>query len=156
MWWIIASLIVLGILLMFVELLILPGVGIAGVMGLASLAGSCVYAFLKIGDRAGIIVTVIVVVLILAMIVYVLRARTWKRFELKTEIDSKVGAETEGVKVSDKGTTLTRLAPMGTAKFESTSCEVKSYDNNMVAPGTEIEVVSIEDNKILVKPIKQQ
>lgn len=151
--WIIASLILLGILLMFVELMIVPGVGVAGILGLASLAGSCVYAFLEMGTSAGILVTAIVIVLLLVMVFWVLRAKTWKKFELKTEIDSKVGEEILSVRKGDRGVSLTRLAPMGTAKFDGTTCEVKSFDNNMVAPQTVVEVVAVEDNKILVKPI---
>lgn len=151
--WIIAALVFLGILMMLIEMLLVPGVGIAGFLGLASLAGACVYAFLRVSTPAGIVVTIIVLVLLLVMLYFILREKTWKKFELNTEIDSKVGEETETVKAGDRGTALTRLAPMGTARFGSVSCEVKSADNSMIAAQTPIEVCAVEDNKILVKTI---
>ena len=38
---IIVMLILVGLVLIFAEILIIPGVGVAGVLGLLSLAGSC-------------------------------------------------------------------------------------------------------------------
>ena len=155
MWWIIATLIFVGILLMLIEMLLIPGVGIAGFMSLASLVASCWYAFTHIGRGAGFITTGVVLILLAVSLVFILRAKTWKRFELKTEVDSKVNRAPEKVVVGQTGETLTRLAPMGTAMFGELSCEVKSHDNTMVAPGTPVEVLRIEDNKVIVKPIKQ-
>ena len=89
------------------------------------------------------------------MMFFALRAKTWQRFELKTEVNSKMGTESEGVHVGDRGVAYTRLAPMGTGRFGALSCEVKSFDNTMVAAGTPVEVVAIEENKPLVKPLTQ-
>ena len=52
-------LILVGLVLIFAEILLIPGVGIAGALGLLSIAGSCFYAFHELGTTAGIIVTVI-------------------------------------------------------------------------------------------------
>lgn len=150
---IIATLIFIGILLMLVEMLLIPGVGVAGILSLISLIGACFYAFTQIGTAAGLTVTVVVVCLIIAMLMYVLREKTWKRFETDTVIDSKVNEDNTLVKIGDQGVSMTRLAPMGTARFGSNSCEVKSANNSMVDAGVAVEVCSIEDNKILVKPI---
>jgi membrane protein implicated in regulation of membrane protease activity len=95
------------------------------------------------------------VLLLGVMMFFALRAKTWRRFELKTEVTSKMGTESEGVHVGDRGVAYTRLAPMGTGRFGALSCEVKSFDNTMVAAGTPVEVVAIEENKPLVKPLTQ-
>ena len=153
MWWIVAALILLGIILMFVETLLIPGVGVAGVLSFCALGASCWYAFTYIGGPAGTWTTVGVCILLVVMLVIILRAKTWKRFELDAAIESKVNEEPEKVAVGQRGTALTRLAPMGTADFDGLSCEVKSHDNRMVAAGTPIEVVRIEDNKVIVKTV---
>ena len=54
----------------------------------------------------------------------------------------------------DKGVAQTRLAPMGTGRFGAVSCEVKSSDNSMIAAGTPLEVVAVENNQVIVKPIE--
>lgn len=143
------TLIIVGLLLLFAEILIIPGVGVAGILGLLSLAGSCVYAFLEIGNTAGIIVTAVLSVLLVALTVYVLRAKTWKRVSLSTNIESKAVAELT-VSVGDEGKTLTRLAPMGQALIGEDSVEVKALEG-MIDPDMDIVVVMIDDNKIYVK-----
>ena len=146
-------LILVGLVLIFAEILLVPGVGIAGVLGLLSMGGSCFYAFKEIGQTEGIIVTVINAALIVALTVWVLRAKTWRRMALETNIDSKaVGSESSVLALGDKGKTLSRLAPMGSARFGNYVIEVKALEG-MIDPEVEIEVVLIEDGKIYVKVV---
>jgi len=156
MWWIVTGLIICGIILMFVETFLVPGVGVAGVLSLVSLGAACWYSYTSISRAAGNWVTLGVCIFVVAFLIFVLRAKTWKRFELDTEIRSKVNDELERVSAGQKGTALTRIAPMGTADFGGVSCEVKSFDNTMIAAGTPIEVLRIEDKKVLVKTIKSE
>ena len=155
MWWIVVTLIVLGIILMLVEMLLIPGVGIAGFLSLGSLGAACWYAFAEISTAAGWWTTLAAVVVLAVLLFFALRASTWRRLELKTEVTSKVGTESEHVHVGDRGIAYTRLAPMGTGRFGAVSCEVKSHDNTMIAAGTPVEVVAIEENRPVVKPITQ-
>jgi membrane-bound ClpP family serine protease len=144
------SFIIIGLLLLFAEILIIPGVGVAGILGVLSLVGSCVYAFLEVSTTAGIITTVSVVVLLVVMTIYVLRAKTWKRISLNTNIDSKAISDVK-VSVGDSGKTITRLAPMGQAVIWGESTEVKALEG-MIDSNVEVVVVMIDDNKIYVKP----
>ncbi|HBH21340.1 MAG TPA: serine protease [Rikenellaceae bacterium] len=156
MWWITAALIFAGILFMLVELLLVPGVGIGGILSLASLCAACWYTFVYIGSGSGWTVLVLVLILLVVSICMALRAKTWKRFELKTEVTSKVNDESSSLHPHDRGTAQTRLAPMGTGRFGDVVCEVKSSDNSMIAAGTPLEIVTIEDNQVIVKPLTQQ
>ena len=149
----IITLILVGLILLFAEILLIPGVGVAGVLGLLSLAGSCFCAFHQIGTTAGIIVTAVNAVLVVALTVWVLRAKTWKRLALETNIESKaVSSESAVLAVGDKGKTITRLAPMGTVRFGENAVEVKAVEG-LVDPGIDVQVVLIEDNRIYVRPI---
>lgn len=155
MWWIVASLIFVGIIFMLVEILLIPGVGIAGFVSVGSFITACWYAFTYMGKTAGIVVTVASSIILIALMIIILRKKTWKRWELATEIDSKVNGEGDELKVGDKGTTLTRLAPMGTARFGETVVEVKSETNEMIPAQTEVEITVVEDKKLLVKQINK-
>lgn len=147
------TLILVGLVLLFAEILLIPGVGIAGVLGLLSLGGSCYYAFVQMSTTAGIIVTSVNVVLVVALTVWVLRAKTWKKLTLETNIKSKaVSSESIVLAVGDRGKTVTRLAPMGTVRFGENAVEVKALEG-LVDPGTDVEVVLIEDNRIYVRPL---
>ncbi len=150
----IITLILVGLVLMFAEIMLIPGVGIAGILGLLSLGGSCFYAFTEFGNTVGGIVTAVNVALLVVMLVYVLRAKTWKRMSLETNIDSKA-IENVTVAVGDKGKTVTRLAPMGSARFGNYIVEVKALEG-MMNPEIPVEVVLIEDNKIYVKALCEE
>lgn len=148
----IITLIIVGILLLLIEMLVIPGIGFAGFLGLASLAGSCWYAFHRFGVTAGGTVTLVVVCMVSGMLYYALRGKTWKRLSLDEAIDAKSTPDESRIAVGDRGRTLTRLSPSGMAKFGEMTCEVKSLEN-MVDPDTAVEVVLVEDNKIFVKPV---
>lgn len=150
----IISLIIIGLLLLFAEILLIPGVGIAGILGLVSLGGSCFYAFNQMGGTVGAIVTAVNVALVVGLSIYVLRAKTWKRLSLDTNIDSKAVADT-GLAVGDRGVTVSRLAPMGSARFDTELVEVKALEG-FVDPEVEVEIVLMEDGKIYVKPVSEE
>lgn len=155
MWWITLSLILAGIIFMLVEMLLIPGVGVAGIASLISLGAACWYSFVFIGQTEGWWVTAAVLATLVVMIVVILRSRTWKRLELDTEVTSKVNTEQQKLKADDIGYTKTRLAPIGTGCFGQITCEVKSSDNSMIDAGTEVTVIAIVDNQALVKPINK-
>ena len=80
----------------------------------------------------------------------------WKKFTLNTNIDSKALIfEPERIAIGDKGRSITRLAPMGTAIFDGETYEVKALEG-MIDPNVEIEIVLIEDNKIYVEPYNNE
>lgn len=143
------SLIIIGLLLVFAEILIIPGVGIAGILGVAAMAGSCVYAFLEISQSAGVIVTAINAVLLVLITIWVLRAKTWERLALATNIDSKAIVPETEVVPGAVGVTVTRLAPMGTARFGDLRLEVTAREG-MIDPGVEVEVVEVDGIKVYV------
>lgn len=150
----IISLIIIGLLLLFAEILLIPGVGIAGILGLVSLGGSCFYAFNQMGSTVGAIVTAVNVALVVGLSIYVLRAKTWKRLSLDTNIDSKAVADT-GLAVGDRGVTVSRLAPMGSVRFDTELVEVKALEG-FVDPEVEVEIVLMEEGKIYVKPVSEE
>lgn len=151
----IITLIIIGIVLMLAEILLIPGVGVAGILGLVSLGGSCFYAFNEFGNLVGGIVAGVDAVLLSALSIWVLRAKTWKRMSLETSIDSKaVDDEASWVSVGDTGVAVTRLAPMGTVRFGDKTAEVKALEG-MVDAGQEVEIVLIEEGRIVVSPVNE-
>lgn len=141
--------IILGLMLLFAEILIIPGVGIAGILGLLAMGGSCAYAFMEIGQTTGIVVTAVNAVMIALLTIWVLRAKTWKRFALETNIDSKAVVPEVNVVPGTKGVSITRLAPMGMARFGDLRLEVTAREG-IIDPGVEIEVVEVDGIKVYV------
>ncbi len=150
----VVTLILVGIVLMIAEILLIPGIGVAGILGLLSMGGSCWYAFYEFGNVTGGIVTSVTAVVLVAFAVIVLRAKTWKRMTLNTTIESKVNQVSIELHVGDKGKTSTRLAPMGSARFGDELVEVKALEG-MIDPNVEVEICMIEDEKIYVRPVSE-
>ena len=149
------TLILVGLILILAEILLVPGVGVAGILGLLSMGGSCYYAFYEFGELYGGVVTGVNALLIVAFTIYVLRAKTWKRMTLETNIDSKaVESADRTLAVGYRGKSITRLAPMGSVRFSDDVYEAKALEG-MIDPGVEVEIVLIEDNKVYVKPVSE-
>jgi membrane-bound ClpP family serine protease len=153
---IIIILIVLGILLFVIEFLLVPGVTIAGIGGLVLTVFGVYKAFNDYGSPVGVWVLIGTILLSVFVIAMSLRARTWNRLMLKTDIKGTVDKDLSEaqVKIGDKGTTLTRLAPMGKILVNDLVREAKSIEG-YVNEHTDIEIVSIEGTRISVKPIKK-
>lgn len=150
----IISLAILGLLLIIAEIILIPGIFIAGSLGLLSMAASCYFAFDYYGQTAGIVTIAANVILAVACIVLSLRSKTWKKLSLQTEIDSKADStpEDKGLTEGMEGITITRLNPMGKVMFGDTASECTAR-NGIIDPGQKVTVILIEDNKIYVKPI---
>ena len=148
-------LIFVGLLLFVIEFMLIPGVTIAGIGGTICLVTGIVMAFISFGTSTGMIVLGVTALVMVVTTVLMLRAKTWSKFMLKTAIDSKVdtvGSEEGKVMPGDRGTTVTRLAPGGKVLVNGEYFEAKSVDL-LIDPKQEIEVIRIEDNKLIVKPI---
>ena len=148
----IITLIIIGQVLLFIELAIIPGLGIAGVLGLGAIAGSCYLSFANISTTAGIMIILINIILATIVVMLTLRKKTWKRFSLDTNIDAKIDTpiKEKGVNIGDTGTTITRLAPSGTAIINGNTLEVTTR-GALIDPQKNIEVIEISTNKVYVK-----
>ncbi len=150
-WLLIATFIVIGLLFLVLEILVIPGVGIAGVIGFILIAVGVWQAYAGHGMVAGHLTLGGTVVLSILTLVLSIRSKTWKRIALSTSIDSKVNViDTEKIRPGDSGRTVSRLAPMGKAMINGEFFEV-STNGDFIDQQTEIEVVKIEYNKIIVK-----
>jgi membrane-bound ClpP family serine protease len=152
-WTIIAVLIAVGFLFLLLEILVLPGTNIAGVVGFVLLAIGIWQAYAVYGGMAGTITLLATLLLSGLTLYYALKSRTWDKAALHKNIDSRVNVvDTEKIKAGDKGKTVSRLAPMGKAEFGEEYYEVNAM-GQFIDPGTEIEVVKIENNQITVKKV---
>jgi len=151
-------LIFLGLLLFIIEFVLIPGVTIAGIGGAVCLITGIVFAFISFGTTTGLIVLGVTLAIMIVATYFMLKAETWKKFMLKTTLDNKVdtvGSDEGKVKPGDKGVTVTRLAPGGKVLVNGEYFEAKSVDI-LIDPKQEIEVIRIDDNKVIVKPINKQ
>lgn len=136
----------LGVVLLTLEIVALPG-GFAGAFGAAMIAFGVWQTYKMFGTRTGTIVLLCAIALVVLMIALLLKKKTWKRFSLNEESDSKVNQLEPTVKVGATGCTISRLAPTGKALIDGELMEVHAV-NKFIDPDRKIEVVAIEGYRI--------
>lgn len=138
--------------LIILELVAIPGTTISGIVGLCLTVWGLVKVFTEYGVLYGGVLTTLDVIFCVVLFIWSLKTKTWKRFAQKEEISSRVNQIEIPIRVGDKGKTITRLAPMGTALINNERIEVYT-STSFVYPNTDIEVEQVEGNKIRVKPL---
>jgi membrane-bound ClpP family serine protease len=144
--------ILLGIFLLLVEFLIIPGFTVFGV-------GGFLFIILGIGSsyyfhniQTGNITLISTVVISLATIYFIFKQKTWNKMGLHATIVSRNEPfDTKNIHPGDVGKTITRLAPMGKAQINQIICEAKST-GGFINENTEIEVIKVLSTQIIVKP----
>jgi len=155
MWTIIIVLILVGLLMMILEIIVIPGAGFAGIIGFILMAIAIWLAYSRQGVMAGNITLGATLAINVVGLILVLRSKTWKKAMLKTVNKGKVNTIKEGhLKVGDTGTTISRCAPMGKADFNNVYYEVSTL-SEFIDQEQEIEILRISGNKIYIKKLKK-
>lgn len=150
---IVIALLLLGILLLLLEIVFVPGTTIVGVGGIILLAIGIFLAYSSISQQAGHISLGASLAIIILSLVVMLKGKTWQRMALKEEVQGKsIESMEDIVSVGAKGKTISRLNPIGKALFEEKILEV-STTGDFVDQDVEVEVVKIDQNRIKVKTI---
>lgn len=89
-----------GVLLLVAELFLIPGVGIAGLLGVGALAGAVAWAYVTISSLAGHVTLGAAVLLTIVSIIVFVRSRAFDKMALDTQIDSKVTLADPGKKIT--------------------------------------------------------
>ncbi len=148
-------LICLGLLLLLIEFAVIPGVTIAGIGGFVLLGASVYIAFVEYGSGIGFLTLAFVLIASPIMIYSLFQSKTGKKMILESLIDSKVETVvSDKIHVGDFGKTIGRLAPSGKAKVNGEVVEAVST-GGFVDHNTEIKVLKILSNKIIVEPVNK-
>ena len=148
-------LILLGVVLLLVEFLLIPGISIAGIGCLIAFAASVILAFRYFGSLIGFIVLFSILILVPLFIYFLFKGKAMKPMMLNTNISGKVKNVEEGqLHPGDIGITIGRLAPSGRAKINDITLEVRT-NGQFIDPQVKIKVLKVEGNSVYVEPINE-
>lgn len=148
---IIASLIIAGLILFIIEVFLLPGISIAGIISAICLLYANYYAFDTMGTLPGCISLAISAIGVIAITVWFMRSKTVDKLSLKKTIDYKPEPlKGLNLKAGDEGVALTRLALIGNAEFDGNIIEVRST-GDFIEEKSRIRVNRIRDGIVLVE-----
>ncbi|MGE5383518.1 MAG: NfeD family protein [Omnitrophica WOR_2 bacterium] len=144
-------LIALGLILLLLEVFVIPGTSVFGIVGGVLIIFSIWQAYKVFGSDKGNIIVLVTVALIVATLVLAFKSNTWKRMMLNTNVEGRVNViEENKLHVGDIGKTISRISPAGTAIFDNELYEVHTQ-GDFIDQETEIIISKLEDNKIFVK-----
>ena len=153
-----AMLLTIGIVFCIIEMFI-PGVGFFGISGSISIIAGIVIRFIRGFNLTQMLILVFIVAVILTMaglaIVHSAKVGLLSHSPLvnnKTAILVNFTNEELNNLVGKVGFTITECRPIGKAKIEGNVYEVMA-DNQLLPEDTDIKVVRIEGNNIVVKGI---
>ena len=148
---IIVSLIIAGLILFIIEVFLLPGISIAGIISAICLLYANYYAFDTMGTLPGCITLAISAIGVIAITIWFMRSKTVDKLSLKKTIDYKPEPlKGLNLKAGDEGIALTRLALIGNAEFNGNIIEVRST-GDFIDEKSRIRVNRIRDGIVLVE-----
>jgi len=152
-WLTVLSLIFIGLAILLVEIIFVPGSTIVGLIGLVLMVIGVALSFRYFGLPLGWATTGGTAAVTGLVIYFAFKANVWGVFTLKTSINSKVNeGEAEGLLPGAEGITLSALRPVGRAEVDKKTYEVRTMGNYLES-GTKIRVLQIQDNQIIVEPL---
>lgn len=148
-------LILLGVVLLIVEFMFLPGATIAGIGSVLAFGVGIYLSFSYWGSLPGFISLAVVLIFVPVLLYFLFKGKAMKPMMLESNIDGKVlTVDSEKIHVGDTGVTIGRLVPIGNIKVNGVTIEARSR-GIYIDPKTEIKIVKIEGNTVIVEPIKE-
>ena len=152
-WLTVAMLLLFGLLFLAAEVVFIPGTTIVGLIGFALLAAGVWFAYRDFGSATGHILLVSSLAVTGLMIYIGLKPKNMARVALTDVNNSHVrDARLPDVQPGATGRTLSALRPAGTVLFEENRREVTTR-GEFVPAGTEVRVLRIEQNRIVVESV---
>lgn len=138
-----------GLVLLFLEVAIIPGFGVAGVSSILCLLAGVVLAWVRYGAAWGVGSLVLAGGMALGLLTLAPRTRAGRELVLHAALTATPDDGRAARLLGSFGVTLTPLRPSGAADLDGRRVDVVT-DGVFIDAGQRIKVVSIEGARVLV------
>ena len=147
----IALLILLGITLLVLEIIILPGL-IAGIIGGLFLLVAITWTFNTYGPTAGLYTSIATIVLTALSLYISFKSKVWNRFSLKGDLrESRANVtDPDSIEVGAEAITVSALRPMGTVMINDVKVEART-NGELIQEDRKVIVIKVLPSGVLVK-----
>lgn len=150
---IILALLLIGLALIVIEVVFVPGTTLVGIIGVIFAGAGVIISYRYFGSEVGLYITLGMSAVTALALFYSFRSKAWTRFANNSTMKSRVNEGlTALLHIGDEGVTVSTLKPMGKAQFANGEFEVKTL-GDYVDVGTKVKIVYLESNQIIVKPL---
>lgn len=151
-----ASAVALGIVLLAVEILVIPGFGFVGLLGIGSTIAGGILAWTRLGPLWGVVAILVSAVAGALMVWAFPRTRVGRKVMLAQSV-AGFRAPAEGLEslIGREGTAITTLRPAGTIEIGDRRVDVVT-DGQFVDAGTAVRVIRVEGARVVVEAIQTE
>lgn len=150
-WFILSTLLLIGLILVIAEILFVPGTTLVGLIGVFVTAVGIYYAFISFDNQVAGLILVATLALNFGALFYGFRTGAWKKFALKSSIKSRAfDNRLVGLEVGMQGVAVSDIKPIGKAEIGEGIYEVKS-ESGFISVGTTLFITKLENNTIIIK-----
>ena len=153
----------IGVGLIVLEIFVIPGFGVAGILGIIMMLGSVFFVFDKVHEFSTAVLWLSISVILTSALVilaafFLPETRLFQRFALSTVMDTQMGyhsssAEDFQAYLGQSGTALTPLRPSGTARIGDKRVDVVTV-GDFISQNSNVKVVEVEGPKIFVEAVE--
>ena len=153
----------IGIGLISLEIFVIPGFGIAGILGITLMLGSVFFVFDQAYDfRTAVLWLSISVILSSGLVIlavwFLPETQLFQRFALSTVMDAEMGYHSSSSEnfqdyLGQSGTALTPLRPSGTARIANKRVDVVTA-GDFIPQSSNIKVIEVEGSKVFVEAVE--
>ncbi len=144
------AIIFIGLLLVFLEIFLIPGTTLFGIIGGLALVIGVALMYSYYGSLWGHITTASVLVLLVVAVVAGFRVIQSNKLAMKAEITGKVNElEANSFNLGDQGNAVTDLRPGGKAIINGQKTDVYSQ-GDFIPRDSNVEIIKITNDKIFV------
>ncbi len=153
-WALVPTMIVTGFLLLLIEMLVIPGFGLPGIVGLGLLFGGAATAYTRLNPMTGILTALGSAAVIAIGLRLIPRTGLWHRLHLESvqrrEDDYASASADLMALVGRSGRAITPLRPSGTALIDGRRVDVVT-EGLFISEGTTVTVVRVEGSRVIVR-----
>jgi membrane-bound serine protease (ClpP class) len=147
---VIVIVLVIGLVLLFTEVAVVPGFGVAGALGLLALAAGAIAAWTELGPFWGGLAGAASVVAAGVMLIWLPRSRVGRRMVLDHSQAQTLSQEDRTELIGRRGVTVTPLRPIGRVRFGSDEVDVVT-EGEYIDSQQEVEVMTVEGARVVVR-----
>ena len=154
----------IGIGLIILEIFVIPGFGVAGILGITLMLGSVFFVFDKAYEFETAVMWLSMSVILSAGLIVLAfwllpGTQLFQRFALSTVMDTEMGYHSSSPEdfqdyLGQSGTALTPLRPSGTARIADKRVDVVTA-GDFIPQSSSIKVIEVEGSKVFVEAIEE-
>jgi membrane-bound ClpP family serine protease len=152
-WTTVILLIGIGLVLIIVELIFVPGTTIIGILGFVLVVVGIWIGYAALGTNTGHIILAVAVLVGVIAFFLSFRSDVWTHFALNERNEGRMNEENQqGLEVGEVGITVSALRPQGNAIFKQRHHEVQTK-GEFIDSNAQIRIIKISNNKVTVEEI---